>query len=98
MELFDPRGKNSGSVNGKEYFKCPDQHGLFLRSTQIQVREERGRVAHWLLKLTGLLSFSVLCVCVFSVLQVVVDHPPLGEPRVGARVWLRDKDFYGFVR
>ena len=37
VELLDPRGKNNGTVNGKEYFKCADQHGLFLRSTQIQV-------------------------------------------------------------
>lgn len=38
VELFEARGKNNGIVNGKEYFKCPDQHGLFLRSSQIQVR------------------------------------------------------------
>ena len=37
VELFDARGKNSGSVNGKEYFKCAEQHGLFLRGSQIQV-------------------------------------------------------------
>ena len=37
VELFDARGKNSGSVNGKEYFKCADQHGLFLKAGQIQV-------------------------------------------------------------
>ena len=37
VELFDTRGKNNGSVNGKEYFKCADQHGLFLRALQIQV-------------------------------------------------------------
>ena len=38
VELLDPRGKNNGSVNGKEYFKCADNYGLFLRSGQIQVR------------------------------------------------------------
>ena len=38
VELFDPRGKNSGLVNGKEYFKCADNHGLFLRVGQVQVK------------------------------------------------------------
>ena len=37
VELFDPRGKINGSVSGKEYFKCADQHGVFLRASQIQV-------------------------------------------------------------
>ena len=40
VELEDTRGKNDGSVGGKEYFSCPDNHGLFVRSTQVQVREE----------------------------------------------------------
>ena len=41
---------------------------------------------------------------VCSLLQVVVDPPPtaaIADPnqlRVGARVWLKDKDVYGFVR
>ena len=38
VELYDARGKNNGSVNGKEYFRCPDQHDLFLRASQIHVR------------------------------------------------------------
>ena len=38
VELHEARGKNSGSVGGKEYFRCPDQHGLFLRPSQVQVR------------------------------------------------------------
>ena len=38
VELFEPRGKNNGFVNGKEYFRCPEQHGLFLRASQVQVR------------------------------------------------------------
>ena len=40
VELEDARGKNDGSVGGKEYFSCPDNRGLFVRSTQVQVREE----------------------------------------------------------
>lgn len=30
-------GKNNGSVNGKEYFKCTGNRGLFVRSAQLQV-------------------------------------------------------------
>ena len=41
VALFDARGKNNGVVNGKEYFKCPEQHGLFVRPGQVQVREGR---------------------------------------------------------
>lgn len=30
-------GKNNGVVNGKEYFKCSGNRGLFVRSSQLQV-------------------------------------------------------------
>ena len=66
VELFDPRGKNSGSVNGKEYFRCAEHHGLFLRAPQIQVRE-RGRqrddvlASHWVV-VTDSCSLSVFSV------------------------------------
>ena len=37
VELEDGIGKNNGVVNGKEYFKCTDNRGLFVRSSQLQV-------------------------------------------------------------
>ena len=38
VELEDGRqGKNNGTVNGKEYFKCADNRGIFVRSSQLQV-------------------------------------------------------------
>ena len=48
----------------------------------------------------------VVVLVVFCLLQVVVDPPPVSTPtagdpsqlRVGARVRLKDKDVYGFVR
>ncbi len=33
--LDEPKGKNNGSVQGKEYFQCKDKHGMFVRQTQI---------------------------------------------------------------
>lgn len=29
-------GKNNGTVQGVSYFKCPDNHGMFVRQTQIE--------------------------------------------------------------
>ena len=32
-----PQGKNDGSVQGKSYFSCAENHGMFVRPTQIKV-------------------------------------------------------------
>lgn len=31
----DAGGKNDGKVNGKRYFKCADQHGLFVKPSSL---------------------------------------------------------------
>ena len=31
------QGKNDGSVQGKSYFSCAENHGMFVRPTQIKV-------------------------------------------------------------
>ena len=31
VELAEPAGKNNGSVDGKKYFTCPEQRGIFVR-------------------------------------------------------------------
>ncbi|KAI3651395.1 hypothetical protein MP228_003737 [Amoeboaphelidium protococcarum] len=36
IELAEPYGKNDGSVNGERYFTCPNNHGLFVRSFQLE--------------------------------------------------------------
>lgn len=33
--LDDPKGKNSGTVQGKSYFQCKDNHGIFVRQSQL---------------------------------------------------------------
>ena len=37
VALDEPRGKNNGTVQGREYFRCPDNHGLFVRPGQVAV-------------------------------------------------------------
>ncbi|XP_039189757.1 dynactin subunit 1 isoform X4 [Crotalus tigris] len=38
--LDEPRGKNDGTVQGRRYFTCEENHGIFVRQSQIQVFEE----------------------------------------------------------
>ena len=35
IELDTPEGKNSGIVDGQQYFKCPDRHGLLVPRTRV---------------------------------------------------------------
>lgn len=37
VELDESKGKNSGTIQGKAYFQCPDNHGLMVRQNQLQV-------------------------------------------------------------
>ncbi|XP_068742547.1 dynactin subunit 1-like [Montipora capricornis] len=38
--LDEAKGKNDGTVQGKEYFKCKENHGIFVRQSQISVVED----------------------------------------------------------
>ncbi|XP_069374721.1 dynactin subunit 1 isoform X25 [Paralichthys olivaceus] len=38
--LDEPKGKNDGTVQGKRYFTCEENHGIFVRQSQLQVVEE----------------------------------------------------------
>ncbi|MEQ2262395.1 Dynactin subunit 1 [Xenotaenia resolanae] len=38
--LDEPKGKNDGTVQGKRYFTCEENRGIFVRPSQIQVIEE----------------------------------------------------------
>ncbi|KAJ1724887.1 hypothetical protein LPJ53_000885 [Coemansia erecta] len=37
VELASAAGKNDGTVNGKRYFDCAPNHGLFVRQSQVKV-------------------------------------------------------------
>uniref|UniRef100_A0A4W4GRZ4 Dynactin subunit 1 n=1 Tax=Electrophorus electricus TaxID=8005 RepID=A0A4W4GRZ4_ELEEL len=43
--LDEPKGKNDGTVQGKSYFTCKENHGIFVRQSQIQVIEDGGSSA-----------------------------------------------------
>ena len=58
VELEDGRqGKNNGTVNGKEYFKCADNRGIFVRSSQLQV---------------SVCVYACMCVCMCVYMYVCV--------------------------
>ncbi|KAF5893236.1 dynactin subunit 1 isoform X3 [Clarias magur] len=38
--LEEARGKNDGTVQGKRYFTCVENHGIFVRQSQIQLVED----------------------------------------------------------
>nr|CAD7194602.1 unnamed protein product [Timema douglasi] len=40
--LDEPRGKNNGSVQGKAYFQCKENHGMFVRQSQLTLLDESG--------------------------------------------------------
>jgi len=33
--LDEPKGKNDGTVQGKRYFTCEENHGIFVRQSQV---------------------------------------------------------------
>ncbi|XP_041928328.1 dynactin subunit 1 isoform X5 [Alosa sapidissima] len=38
--LDEPKGKNDGTVQGKRYFTCQENHGIFVRQSQIQLVDD----------------------------------------------------------
>ncbi|XP_072177874.1 dynactin subunit 1-like isoform X2 [Diadema setosum] len=41
--LDEPKGKNNGIVQGKKYFSCPDNHGILIRQSQVNVLDDGDR-------------------------------------------------------
>ncbi|XP_033327660.1 dynactin subunit 1 isoform X2 [Megalopta genalis] len=40
--LDEPKGKNNGTIRGQPYFKCPENHGMFVRQSQLVLLDETG--------------------------------------------------------
>ncbi|XP_035206244.1 CAP-Gly domain-containing linker protein 1-like [Stegodyphus dumicola] len=45
VALDDPKGRNNGSCEGVSYFKCPRNHGIFVRSCQLEREDPRRQSA-----------------------------------------------------
>ncbi|XP_041476315.1 dynactin subunit 1-like isoform X2 [Lytechinus variegatus] len=41
--LDEPKGKNNGTVQGKKYFSCPDNHGILIRQSQVSILDDGDR-------------------------------------------------------
>lgn len=37
IELFEPKGKNDGSIQGIAYFSCKPSYGVFIRPSQVRI-------------------------------------------------------------
>ncbi|XP_034942305.1 dynactin subunit 1-like isoform X2 [Chelonus insularis] len=40
--LDEPKGKNNGTIKGQTYFKCAENHGMFVRQSQIIIIDDTG--------------------------------------------------------
>ncbi|XP_012255651.2 dynactin subunit 1 isoform X2 [Athalia rosae] len=40
--LDEPKGKNNGTVKGQQYFQCKENHGMFVRQTQLILLDDSG--------------------------------------------------------
>lgn len=36
IELYEPKGKHNGTLNGKKYFECEEKHGLFVKLEKLK--------------------------------------------------------------
>ncbi|CAG9857585.1 unnamed protein product [Phyllotreta striolata] len=43
LVLDEPKGKNNGTVKGQEYFKCEENHGMFVKENQLLRLDEHGK-------------------------------------------------------
>jgi len=39
--LDEAKGKNNGTVQGKTYFTCPDEYGIFVRQSQVNILDDQ---------------------------------------------------------
>ena len=60
MVLDEPKGKNNGTVQGKSYFSCPDNYGIFVRQSQVCIVPVEERVLARDLVFTDTVLFTAL--------------------------------------
>lgn len=75
--LDEPKGKNDGTVQGKSYFTCKENHGIFVRQSQVRrhtLAQRRGCgqteiIIGYKLSKTSLTihTHPVICRCLFPV-------------------------------
>jgi dynactin 1 len=44
VELYEPNGKNNGTVNGIKYFTCKANYGVFVKASAVTVVSEEPEV------------------------------------------------------
>lgn len=42
--LDEPLGKNNGSIQGKQYFDCADNHGVMVRASTLVLKSDGSRI------------------------------------------------------
>lgn len=42
--LDEPYGKNNGTIQGRHYFECPDNYGIFVRSSALRLVSDQMRI------------------------------------------------------
>lgn len=53
VELDEALGKNSGVVQGKRYFDCKNNHGVFVRPTNVKLIEPVSSVSYSQIKISS---------------------------------------------
>uniref|UniRef100_A0A673CSI7 Dynactin subunit 1 n=1 Tax=Sphaeramia orbicularis TaxID=375764 RepID=A0A673CSI7_9TELE len=68
--LDEPKGKNDGTVQGKRYFTCEENHGIFVRQSQVGkircVVKKSKPVVHMKRNSTRFLRKQIFVCCVFA--------------------------------
>lgn len=82
IELYEPNGKNDGTVNGVPYFNCKPGHGVFVRQSQIKATYGSEIETVW--NIICLLQHDANVVLysgklLFLVRQVTSERPVLGS-------------------
>uniref|UniRef100_A0A8C2Z8A2 Dynactin subunit 1 n=1 Tax=Cyclopterus lumpus TaxID=8103 RepID=A0A8C2Z8A2_CYCLU len=76
--LDDAKGKNDGTVQGKRYFTCEENHGIFVRQSQVSGINVIGYDSYVLL--ISLSCFTIGCVCEYPCVCTHVSIPFCNSP------------------